>query len=84
MHFGIILAVTVAGYLGMTWWVAALAATMLTLATLRDDFGLSERFVRLGTLRVLSLAMIISFANNLTFSAIAWFVGRGIGVVTTV
>lgn len=76
VEFPLLLASALMGYAGAPYLAIVLAALMLTLAGARDDLSVSNRFSRLGSIRVFGQAMALSTLSNLMFAALAFFLGR--------
>jgi hypothetical protein len=60
-----------------TWTITAMAGVP-TLLGASEDRAVAVRFSKLGSTRVLSLAMAQSALSNLVFAAISFAIGRGI------
>jgi hypothetical protein len=72
----VMLAVAGLSFLGAPYYIAFLAAILLTLSTLYEYAHLQPRFVRAGAIRLMAGGVLLAAATSLAFASLCFAIGR--------
>jgi general stress protein CsbA len=72
----VMLAVAFAAFAGAPYYVAILAAVLMTLSTLQEYAHLHARFVRAGAIRLMAGGVLLAATTSLVFASLCFAVGR--------
>ena len=77
MDYLLLLTAGVAGLIGAPLGVIVLIASILTAMTAPRKWAIAHAYPDVGTSRIMIGAMLLSLANNTTFTLLSFLLGRG-------